>query len=576
MAQVKVTYNGKSVTYNVEHTFATQGKLMASDFVVEPIGDSGDVDALRTVTPTESLQHVTPSEGKIGLAQVDVMGITPTYVGSEVPKNTASSVTSSDWSHSAAGDSVTVTVTIPAGYYENPTTLTYTAEDVLPPIDPDASAEYILLGYKAYDETGATITGTMPNNGDSSLVVSNNAGTLTIPAGYYNGEGQVTATPGSVQSGSITYTAFGYQTALDKFVSKVDADAPTAVSAGWISSTTGTKSGSTENIELDVIGVGLDVSSDSITVKPTISKQAVSGAIDASTGSATSTVAAGKPYVAVKSNAVAATATIAPTVTSEGYGTAAHFDAGASAEIHAGAQDSDITYVEVKEGSIAASGNVSGNITLNAPSWNGTNYSYSASDAISGSAIATGVAGWINDGAVTQAISGSASESGTLNKLAITVSAEDKALTPSISREAFTITDVTDAASGAAVTTAPTTGVYVKIKSGAASAVAAATASAGTGYSDGQTGHYDVNTASANFTLNASADTYVPITTQALATPTISHINAINASATALTIGTVADNAVVRFTATETQAAGWTSGTESSTYDIPVFVGEFA
>ena len=148
MAQVKVTYNGKSVTYNVEHTFATQGKLMASDFIVEPVGDSGDVDALRTVTPTESLQQITPSVGKIGLAQVDVLGITPTYVGSEVPKNTAASVTSSDWSHSAAGDSVTVTVTIPAGYYETATTLTYTAQDVLPPIDPDASADYILLGYK--------------------------------------------------------------------------------------------------------------------------------------------------------------------------------------------------------------------------------------------------------------------------------------------------------------------------------------------------------------------------------------------------------------------------------------------
>lgn len=576
MAQVKVTYNGKSVTYNVEHTFATQGKLMASDFIVEPIGDSGDVDALRTVTPTESLQQITPSVGKIGLAQVDVLGITPTYVGSEVPKNTASSVTSSDWSHSAAGDSVTVTVTIPAGYYETATTLTYTAQDVLPPIDPDASADYILLGYKAYDENGATITGTMPNAGDSSLVVSNDAGTLTIPEGYYNGEGQVTATPGSVQSGDISASTFGYQQSLDKFVARVDVAAPTVSSAGWISSSVGTKTGNSENIELDVIGLGLDVTGSSITVKPTIAKQTVSGAIDASTGSATSTVVAGKAYVAVQSSAVSATATVAPTVASEGYGTAAHFDAGASAQINAGAEASDITYVEIKSGNISASGTATGNITLNAPSWNGTNYDYSASDAISGTAVAHGVMGWINDGDVSQSISGSATQSGTLNKLAITVSAEDKALTPSISREAFTITDVTDAASGAAVTTAPTTGVYVKIKSGAASAVAAATASAGSGYSDGQAGHYDVNTASANFTLNASADTYVPITEQALATPTISTLNATNASATALTIGTVAANAVVRVTATETQAAGWTSGTESDTLDIPVFVGEFA
>jgi hypothetical protein len=579
MAKVKVTYNGKTVTYGAEHTFLTQGKLMASDFIVTPEQDAaGDIEALRTVTPTESLQSIVPAEGKIGIGQVDVLAITPTYVGTGIQRKDAASVTDADWSGQASGDSVAVTVTIPAGYYENPTTVSYTVANVLPDVDPDAGNGNILIGYHAYDDQGNELVGTMPNNGASNLQINNEAGTVAIGEGYYNGQGIVTATPGSIKSGAATIADPVFS--ADHFEQAVSIDAPSVEATGYISGTVGTKAGNNVTAKsLDVIEIGAVIEDATLTVKPVIHKQAVSGAIDAAAGEAVSAVKAGKPFVAVDTAAISSSTNVSVGVTKAGYGNAEHFEGGAVQSIAAGAQAADMAYIPIKEGAYSAAGTASGVITLNAPSWNSTNenYDYSASDSITGTATATvGTAGWLEAGSATGNITGSASKAGVLNRLAVTVSAEDKALTPAISREAFTIANVSDAASGAAVTTAPTTGVYVKIKSAAGSAVAQASATAGEGYSDGQAGHYSVSGAQANFTMNASADTYVPITEVALATPALTGAANSNATAPALNIGTVAENAVWRITATETQAEGWTKGTETAHVDIPVFVGEFA
>ena len=102
----------------------------------------------------------------------------------------------------------------------------------------------------------------------------------------------------------------------------------------------------------------------------------------------------------------------------------------------------------------------------------------------------------------------------TLAKIAGSVSISGtKTYTPSISRQAFTISGVTDAASGASTTTAPSSGVYVKVKSAAntGNVTAAATISTA-GYG---TSSYHGITGSGNVAVgaNASADTYVPIKT---------------------------------------------------------------
>ena len=583
MAQVRVTYNGKTVTYDGTKTLTTQGKLMSSDITLVPIAGSGDLQALLTIDPNaqgfdpEADQHFSPTGGKIGFEEVDYVGITNTYVGSSVTPGDGSAAT---WSYDAGtgthSDDIEVEAVIPAGYYPQDVTISYTITNFLPPLDPDADSAKILLGYEAYDENGQAIVGTMPNHGSSTLTITAaDDGVITIGEGYYDGTGSVSAVAGTVKSGAATIADPVYD-GSSKFVQTVSVAAPTAESAGWISATKGTKQ--TNNVtskELDKISIGLDLSGETLTVKPVIAKQAVSGAVDASNGAATSTVVAGKPYVAVNTSAVAASATVSAVVKSAGYGTTTTYDADAASAITAGAQAADTAYIAIKEGLYDTTGSVSGNITLNAPVWNASNsnYDYSASDSISGSAVTTvRVAGWVDADSETYALSGSANQSSTLNKLAITTTGGSSSLTPTIAREAFSDSRLVDGAGGAAVTTKPSDGVYIKVSTAADSDVVAVTSTANTGYSDGT--HYDSTGANVNVVLNGNT-AYVPVATVTLATPTIATSNTTNSSASGLFIGTVSTNAVVRVTATETQAAGWTSGTEAATLDIPVFVGDF-
>lgn len=88
-----------------------------------------------------------------------------------------------------------------------------------------------------------------------------------------------------------------------------------------------------------------------------------------------------------------------------------------------------------------------------------------------------------------------------------------KTYKPSITRSAFTISGVTDGASGAATTTAPTSGVYVKVSSAAntgnvSAAATISTAGYGTASNHGIAGSGNVAVGAA-----ASDATYVPIKT---------------------------------------------------------------
>lgn len=87
--------------------------------------------------------------------------------------------------------------------------------------------------------------------------------------------------------------------------------------------------------------------------------------------------------------------------------------------------------------------------------------------------------------------------------------------TPTISRVAKGTGDNwTDAASGAATTTKPSTGVYVKVNSAKTTGIVSATPEvAVAGY--GTTEDFDTNAASKEVGANASADTYIPITSGA-------------------------------------------------------------
>ena len=72
----------------------------------------------KSVTPTESQQVITATSGNYGLSQVTVAGITPTYVGSQVPNVTKTATTTLTVT---SGGTATTLPTLTPGYKLNVT-----------------------------------------------------------------------------------------------------------------------------------------------------------------------------------------------------------------------------------------------------------------------------------------------------------------------------------------------------------------------------------------------------------------------------------------------------------------------
>jgi len=92
-----------------------------------------------------------------------------------------------------------------------------------------------------------------------------------------------------------------------------------------------------------------------------------------------------------------------------------------------------------------------------------------------------------------------------------------KTYTPIISKQAFTISNVVDAASGEATTTAPTSGVYVKVNSAANKGTVTPSITA-TNTGIGSPEHFNATLTGTTVGANAAVDTYIPITTATLPT----------------------------------------------------------
>ena len=189
----------------------------------------------KTATPTKKQQNVTPDAGYYGLSDVTVAPIPDAY--QDVSSVTAAAgdvltgkvyvladgtVTTGTMPNngtvSKTLDATTITYTIPKGYHSGTGTVTITletktvtptksAQDITPtsgkvlskvtvnPIpdnyidtsDADAVAANILIDKTAY-VGGAKVTGTMPNNGDTSGTIDGLTTTsASIPAGYTSG-----------------------------------------------------------------------------------------------------------------------------------------------------------------------------------------------------------------------------------------------------------------------------------------------------------------------------------------------------------------------------------------------------
>lgn len=192
----------------------------------------------------------------------------------------------------------------------------------------DGNSHLIYKTVSVYDKDGALVAGTM---GDAVLgeIAANDAtaniATVSVAANEDGSAFKVTGTGDISGNASVVVTGAGYAT--------------TDMSKN------GTVSG-TASVEasLSKITVGAVAGQTNLTVTPVINKDSSSAA---ATGAITKVAPSGH-YVAVSADAINASTTVAPSVTSDGYGTADNFNA-SNATITAGSAASGLYYVPITE-----------------------------------------------------------------------------------------------------------------------------------------------------------------------------------------------------------------------------------
>lgn len=202
----------------------------------------------------------------------------------------------------------------------------------------DGNSHLIYKTVSVYDKDGALVAGTM---GDAVLgdISANDAtakiATVSIAANEDGSAFKVTGTGNISGNASVAVTDAGYATTN--------------------TTKNGTISG-TANVEasLSKITVGAVAEQTNLTVTPVITK-------DSSSASATgviTTVAPEGHYVAVSADAINASTTVTPSVTSDGYGTADSFNA-SNATVTAGSAASGLYYVPLNEATHSVSAEAS-------------------------------------------------------------------------------------------------------------------------------------------------------------------------------------------------------------------------
>lgn len=353
-----------------------------------------------------------------------------------------------------------------------------------------ASAGWITSGNKPVTDNsvgvGKVAQSTLSKDGTSinsgaTITPGANAQIITISAGY-NAARTLTiaaassSTAATIKSGTATLGTLTYAYDTTNNIFNISGTASisqaTAESAGYISNSIGTRQTNSNTVTqtVGVIEVGSEMSGTFTKAKPIIERTAKSSGswVDAGTGNATDTPTANKPYVQVDVAAVTATLKTCGKVTGNGYGTTEIYDKAADASYDVGSQAADTAYIAIKEATIKSPNTTA---SFSGPTYqsSGTNagkFTITASGTIAKPTVS--VEGYVNNNdTIGTRQTGSISGTKVLNKITVgtTISGgASGAVTPVISRTTKPSGDTwTDAASGSATDTKPTTGPYVQV-----------------------------------------------------------------------------------------------------------------
>lgn len=222
-------------------TFTIPAGYHSGGGVVSGVSGGGNYTLqTKSVTPTKKQQSVSSDEGYYGLSSVTVAAIPDAYqdvtsvtagagdvLTGKVYVTADGTVTAGTMINNGAVsknlDVTTITYTIPKGFHSGTGNVTITLEeksvtptksaqtitptsgkvlskvtvDAIPDAyqdvtNVDAGAADVLTGKTIVDATGAEIEGTMVDNGAKTATLDA-GGSYTIPAGYHNGSGKITA-----------------------------------------------------------------------------------------------------------------------------------------------------------------------------------------------------------------------------------------------------------------------------------------------------------------------------------------------------------------------------------------------
>lgn len=204
----KVTVNVNSGTTIKNQTKSTSMPTSGASLTVYPDTgytglDSVTISALnlqsKSVNPSGSVQTVKADSGYHGLSQVTVAAVT----SSGTTSNIQSSKTFTDITGEVASNVGIITLKPDTGYDGMAQVVINSANlfAIVPEeTDQEQSSDNILSDKYYYESNVASYShglrltkGTMPNNGAVSGSITTNGGTYTIPKGYHNGNGTVTA-----------------------------------------------------------------------------------------------------------------------------------------------------------------------------------------------------------------------------------------------------------------------------------------------------------------------------------------------------------------------------------------------